>query len=155
MTPGADDAGGGGSTQAPAGDDAFFERFFSKLPQDMARSFDDAQLKAIAYAFGTRRWRDHAKELRCLIPLFGRSYYFVLLAGTERRSRARRLRDRLLHPILSIGNAIFAVVFFAAILISIAMTLYVVKSLLGIGLSPNFSLGVMPILENEWKLLFD
>ena len=42
-----------------------------------------------------------------------------------------------------------------AILISISITLYVVKSLLGIGLSPNFSLGVMPIIENEWKLLFD
>ena len=36
------------------GDDAFFERMFSKLPEDVAESFDDAQLKAIYSAFATR-----------------------------------------------------------------------------------------------------
>jgi len=99
------------SKQASAGDDAFFERLFSKLPSDVATSFNDDQLKVISYAFGTRRWREHAVDLRRIFSLFGRSYYFVLLAGAERRSRRRRLRDRLLHPLMSIGNGIVAVVF--------------------------------------------
>ena len=142
------------SKQASDGDDAFFERLFSKLPSDVARSFNDAQLKVISCAFGTRRWRDHALDLRMLLPLFGRSYYFVLLAGAERRTRKRRLRDRLLRPLISIGNGIFAAVFFTGILFSTLVSLYVLKSVLGIDLFPDFSLGVMPILENEWKMLF-
>ena len=102
--------------QASDGDDAFFERLFSKLPKDVARSFYNTQLKAISTAFGMRRWRDHDEELRLLIPIFGRSYYFVLLVGTERRSRKRRLRDRLYYLQISAGNCIFAVVFFTAVL---------------------------------------
>ena len=120
----------------------------------MARSFNDAQLKAIAYAFGTRRWRDHALDLRMLLSLFGRSFYFVILAGAERRTRKRRLRDRLLHPLISIGNGIVAAVFFMGILFSTLGSLYVLKSVLGINLLPGFSLGIMPIFENEWKMLF-
>ena len=142
------------SEQASDVDDAFFERLFSKLPSDVARSFNDAQLKAIAYAFGTRRWRDHALDLRMLLSLFGRSYYIVLLAGAERRSQARRLRDRLLYPLISIGNGIFAVVFFTAILLSTLVSLYVLKSVLGINLLPGMSLGIMPIIMQELKMLF-
>ncbi len=136
------------------GDEAFFERLFSMLPSDVARSFNDAQLKAISCAFATRRWRDHAVELRWLLPLLGRSYYLVLLAGAERRSRQRRLRDRLLHPIIAIGNGIFAAVFFTGILLSVLVSLYIFKTFLGIDLFPDFSLGVMPIIEQQLKMLF-
>ena len=136
------------------GDDAFFARLSTMLPSDVARSFSDAQLAAIAWAFGTRRWRDHTVDLRWLLPLFGRSYYFVFLAGPERRTRARLLRDRLLQPIITIGNFIVAALFFTSILISILVTLYVVKSMLGINLFANFSLGVFGIIEEEARRLF-
>ena len=79
----------------------------------------------------------------------------MLLAGAERRSRRRRLRDRLLYPLMSIGNGIVAVVFFTAILWSVLAALYVLKSLLGISLFEDFSFGVMPMLEQELKFLFD
>jgi len=72
-------------------------------PPDVARSFNDAQLAAIAYAFGTRRRRDHTVDLRWLTSLFGRSNYFVFLAGLERRTRARLLRDKLLHPMMTMA----------------------------------------------------
>ena len=140
--------------QSSVGDEDFFERLEAKLPADVARSFNGAQLAAIACAFGTRRWRDHAVDLRLLIPLFGRSYYLVLLAGAERRSRARLLRDRLLRPIITIGNGIFAAVFFTAILFSVLVSMYLLKSILGINILPDISLGIMPILEHEWKMLF-
>ena len=140
--------------QSSDGDEDFLERLFSKLPADVARSFNDAQLAAIACAFGARRWRDHAIDMRLLIPLFGRSYYLVLLAGAERRSRQRRLRDRLLRPMITIGNGIFTAVFFTAILFSVLVSLYLLKSVLGINILPDTSLGIMPILEHEWKMLF-
>ena len=152
------DAGAGAAAAAiervAGSDQDFLARFFSMLPPDVARSFSDRQLKAISCAFGTRRWRDHTLDRRWLIPLFGHSYYFVLLAGAERRSRQRRLRDRLLHPLISIGNGMVAALFFAGILISLLVSLYVIKSLLGIDLLPDFSLGVMPFFKQELQMLF-
>ena len=142
------------SKPASNDDDAFFERLFSKLPKDVAESFNDAQLKAIAGAFATRRWRHHALDRRWLIPLFGRSYYVVLLAGAERRSARRRLRDRLLHPLISIANGMVAAVFFSGILFSTLVSLYVLKSFLGIDLLPGMSLGIMPIITQKLKMLF-
>ena len=79
--------------------------------------------------------------------LFGRGYYFVLLAGGERRSAQRRLRDRLLHPLISIANGMVAAVFFSGVLFSTLVSLYVLKSFLGIDLLPDMSLGIMPMLE--------
>jgi len=47
------------------------------------------------------------------------------------------------------------VVFFTAVLWSVLAALYVLKSLLGISLFEYFSFGVMPMLEQELKFLFD
>ncbi len=142
------------SGQGADGDEAFIERLNAKLPRDVAESFNDAQYEAIECAFGTRRWRNHAVDLRWLLPLFGRSYYFVLLAGGERRSCQRRLRDRILHPLVSFGNGLVAAVFFTAIMLSVLVSLYLVKSFLGINLMPDQSLGIMPIILQEMKMLF-
>ena len=142
------------SAQASGGDGAFIDRLNAKLPRDVAESFNDAQYEAIECAFGARRWRNHAVDLRWLLPLFGRNYYFVLLAGGERRSRQRQLRDRILHPLVSFGNGLVAAVFFTAIMLSGLVTLYLVKSLVGINLMPDHSLGIMPAILQELKMLF-
>lgn len=64
-------------------DEAFIARFLARIPRDIARSFGDAQLAAIAATFGTRRWRDHPIDIRLTIPPVGRAYYLVLLALTR------------------------------------------------------------------------
>ena len=138
----------------PRSDDEFIRRFRAKLPDDVAESFDDKQLEAIATVFGARRWREHAIDLRLLIPFFGRSLYFVALAGGERRTGSRRLRDRLLHPIATAGNAALASVFFTGILFSLLAVLYVLKSALGIDLLPGTSLGLMSAIKEEFEMLF-
>lgn len=138
----------------PLSDDEFIRRFRAKLPDDVAESFDDKQLEAIATVFGARRWREHAIDLRLLIPFFGRSLYFVAQVGDERRSAARRMRDRLLHPIAKAGNAAFAVLFFTGVLFSLLAVLYVLKSVLGINLMPETSLGLMPAIKEEFEMLF-
>lgn len=51
--------------------------------------------------------RDHAIDVRLSILVLGRRYYFVVLAGTELRSAARRARERTLHPLLTLGNVLF------------------------------------------------
>lgn len=135
-------------------DDAFIARFLARIPRDIAHSFSDAQLAAIAAAFGTRRWRDHPIDIRLTIPLVGRAYYLVVLAGGERRSRRRRA-ERIAHPLVTLGNAIFAAVFFTGVLFSLFAALYVLKSLLGINLLPGMSLGVMPALKEQLDILLN
>ncbi len=55
---------------------------------------------------------------------------------------------------MTIGNRIVAVVFFTSVPFSVPATLYVVKSMLGINLFANFSLGVFGIIEEEARRLF-
>ena len=136
-------------------DDAFIARFLARIPRDIAQSFSDAQLEAIVAAFGTRRWRDHPIDIRLTIPLVGRAYYLVVLAGAERRSRRRRRAERTAHPFVTLGNAIFAPVFFTGVLFSLFAALYVLKSLLGIDLLPGMSLGVMPALKEQLDILLN
>ncbi len=47
-----------------------------------------------------------------------------------------------------------AAVFFSGVLFSTLVSLYVLKSFLGIDLFPDMSLGIMPMLEQELKMLF-
>ena len=132
--------------------DAFIRR--RMIPSDVAASFDSTQLKAIVTVFGARQWRRHAIDRRVVIPFLGRSFYFVALAGGERRSASRRLSDRLLHPLATAGNAALAVVFFVSILLSLLAVLYLLKSLLGIDLLPGTSLGILPAVQEQFELLF-
>ena len=136
-------------------DDAFVARFLGKIPSDIAQSFSDAQLEAVVAAFGTRRWRIHPVDIRLTIPLVGRAYYLVLIAGLDRRSSQRRRSDRIARPIATLGNAIFAAVFFTGVLFSVFAALYVLKSLLGIDLLPGISLGVMPGLKEQLDILLN
>lgn len=48
----------------------------------------------------------HPIDIRLTLPLgFGR-YYFVVLAGKERRSKERLARERAQHPLLKFGNVV-------------------------------------------------
>ena len=150
------EAGAEASARAPRidQDDAFVARFLGKIPRDIAQSFSDAQLEAVVAAFGTRRWRIHPVDIRLTIPLVGRAYYLVLLAGGERRLRRRRA-ERNVHPLVTLGNAIFAAVFFTGVLFSLFAALYVLKSLLGINLFSELSFGVMPALKEQLDILLN
>jgi hypothetical protein len=142
------------SAPSPVDDEAFIRHFKSMMPADVASSFDDTQIKAITAVFGTRRWRQHAVDRRLVIPFFGRNFYLVALAGGEQRSAKRRLRDRLVYPIATFGNGLFAALFFITVLSSVFAVLYVLKSFLGINLLPNTSLGIMPTITEQFDLLF-
>jgi len=137
-----------------AADEPFIERFRALMPAEVARSFDEAQLRAIVGAFGHRRWQRHGVDARFTIPLFGRHFYVVLLAGRERRSRRRLAADRTAHPIATLGNLAFAVTFFGSLAVSAAVVLYLMKSVLGIDLAHNFSLGLYADLKRQVQLLF-
>lgn len=52
-------------------------------------------------------WSDaHPVNIRLTIPFFSRSFYVAIVAGVERRSRARRVEERRKHPLLTAGNLV-------------------------------------------------
>ena len=144
-----------GEAPKEAPDAAFVTRFRTRMPDKVARSFDEEQLRAIVSAFGTRRWKRHSLDLRVTIPFLGRHFYFVVLGGPERRSPVRRQADRASHPLATVGNAIFAITFFGSLLVSAFVVLYLIKSVLGIDLNNQYSLGLFADLKYQLDLLLN
>lgn len=51
--------------------------------------------------------KNHRVDLRLSIPLLGGRYYVTVIADRERRGDERRVRDRAVHPLWTLGNALF------------------------------------------------
>ena len=150
IEPAAQPAADGGHS----GNDTFLRDFYARIPAAIAAEFTDAQLMAIRMAYGARTRGAHWIDLRSSIPLFGKRIYLVLLLGAERRSRARRQRDRSAHPLVRLGN-ILAVALFAMMLTAALLGfLYLLKSLLGIDLVPGHSLGFWDATRQQLQFLF-
>jgi len=137
-----------------AAGDPFLEDFFGRIPRDVATSFNEAQLLAIRLAFGARHRGAHAIDLRFSIPAPFQRIYFVLLAGTEKRTATRRRSDRQVAPLATLGNVLFGIVFFGFLLASLLGVLYVLKSMLGIDLLPDASLGLWDALSDQFRWTF-
>ena len=62
----------------------------------------------IKHQYAGREWTsDHPLNIRISLPLgFGR-YYITIVAGKERRARARLAMDKREHPLDRTGNVIF------------------------------------------------
>ena len=89
--------GKGSIVMGPAYADERFERMFlARIPRAVARSFSDEQLTAIKTVFGAEGWDHHRLDFRGMLWLPFRRWYYVFLAGPERRHRARPrdLRER-------------------------------------------------------------
>ena len=65
--------------------DAFIARFLARVPREVAGSFTADQLHAVQRALGMRYVMDHAIDLRRTLRLPWGRYYFVVLAGRDRR----------------------------------------------------------------------
>jgi len=65
--------------------DPFLQQMFARMSPGAKFLFTPAQIDEIKKAFSARSHKCHALDLRHSISLFGKSYYFVVLAGQERR----------------------------------------------------------------------
>jgi hypothetical protein len=66
--------------------DPFIKGLKERLPDDLKDSFTKEQLMALKVAFGARQWGQHPLDLRGTFKLWRWRYYFVLLAGRNRRA---------------------------------------------------------------------
>lgn len=125
--------------------DEFTQGLMKRLPPHLRDSFSEEQLDALRIAFGARRWGRHAIDLRGTLP-FGRSrFYFVLLAGHNRRDAPRWQQE------LTLATKAFGLTLFLLFcgLVGLA-ALYLLKSALGIDIFPNYSLGLWSWFRQAW-----
>lgn len=89
--------------------DAALERFLKRLPDDIANSFTIEQLQAMQTGLQATQWRRHPVDIRMTIPVLWKKFYFVLVAGPEKRSKIRRASDRVQQPIWTLANVLFVI----------------------------------------------
>lgn len=54
-------------------------------------------------------WAGHPINLRFSVPFFHTRFYLTVVAGRERRPEDRRRQERTVHPVVTVGNALFAI----------------------------------------------
>lgn len=115
------------------------KQFYHMLDKDVADSLGESQRNEIertidAMGLVTR----HPLDVRKTIPWIGKRYYFVLLAGRDRRRAVRYEKSRLLNFLLTATITLGIV----AIIVLALLALYLIKSALGIDVFKHFSFGV-------------
>ena len=124
--------------------DLVITKLLDKVPADMRGSFSDAQLLALKIALGGRTWGAHAVDARWTLKWWRWQYYFVFLAGRNRRV----LSDREVR-IQRFSMALFLTGFLLFSALVGVFVLYILKSALGVDLVPGFSFGVWGWFQDE------
>lgn len=137
------------TTKSAKADHHFVRKFASSMPSHIAETFTDAQLRAIIRAYGVRSWGRHAIDFRFTLPILTRTYYFVFLAGIDKRPRSRNRAERHSHPMAKLGNILFLLFILLLLLSFVLGAFYVLKSALGLNIAPGFSLGVWDSIQSE------
>jgi hypothetical protein len=119
--------------------DATVHRLLERMPESVRDSFNDEQLMHIRNAIGARNWGNHSIDKRGVLalPMFSWRYYYVFLAGRNRRN----LNSTEKNISRWLGSLLLASVT-ALVILFILLVLYLLKSAAGVDLFPGFSLGI-------------
>ena len=96
--------------------DPFLQQMFARMSPGAKFTFSPAQIDEIKKAFSARSFTSHAVDVRHSFSLFGKSYYLIFLAGSERRSASRASVAKLSQTLAVLATAaacclLFAIVF--------------------------------------------
>ena len=117
--------------------DPVITRLLEKMPKKVANSFDEEQLSHLRNAIGAREWGKHKVDVRGTVKFFKWRYYYVILAGRNRRS----LSEKEVKVARVITASIVATFITFAVLLGL-IVIYLIKSALGINLIDGWSLGL-------------
>ena len=117
--------------------DPVISRLLERMPDKVADSFSEEQLAYLRNAIGAREWGRHKVDLRGTIKFFKWRYYYVVLAGRNRRALSERE-----VKIAALMNAVLLSSFILFSMLVGLVVLYLVKSALGINLIEGWSLGL-------------
>ena len=125
-------------------EDAQMRELLQRMPDDVATSFSLEQLHGLKSAIATRQWGKHKVDIRGSLPIIRHRYYFALVAGRNRREMTAEEK--------ALDNA-FALVVFVAFLsfcmVCGLVTLYLIKSALGIDLFDGYSFGLWTCVQQN------
>ena len=117
--------------------DPAIRNLLNRMPINVQNSFTDDQLAHLKIAIGARQWGNHAVDCRGVVKFFKYRYYFVFLAGRNKRNlNAKEQRFALLAQ-----TVIVTLLSFCSLLILLLIA-YLIKSALGINIFENFSFGI-------------
>jgi hypothetical protein len=118
-------------------EDPALQNLLAKVPDRVKVTFTEEQLSHLRNAIVNRQWRNHSIDLRGTIPWFKYRYYYVCIAGKNKRelSRAEQQASRII-------NAVFLVGFLSISITLGLLVLYLLKSSLGIDIFDDFSSGI-------------
>ncbi len=124
--------------------DAQIRDLLRRMPAAVARTFTRAQLQAMQDAVATRQWGRHPLDIRGSVPLGRHRYFFAVLAGRNRRDMTAQEK--------ALDNAFALLVLLAFLAFCAAcgfVTLYLVKSALGIDIFADYSLGLWSCVQDN------
>ncbi|GLR71797.1 hypothetical protein GCM10007852_27050 [Agaribacter marinus] len=128
-----------GKTVIPKGQPQAVKNILQRMPKEIAESFSEEQLAHLHTALGARSWKKHSIDIRSTfsIPLSPTSIYYVFLVGKNHREMSRREQR-----ISALTSALIISLFVLFSMLVGLLTLYLLKSWLGINLFEDFSLGI-------------
>lgn len=117
--------------------DPAIRNLLERMPKNIQTTFTDEQLAHLKIAIGARQWGNHAVDCRGVVKLFKYRYYYVFLAGRNRRELSLKEQKfaRLAQAVI-----ISSAVSFVTLLI--LLVLYLIKSALGIDMFEGYSFGI-------------
>ena len=126
--------------------DPAIRSLLNRMPREIQSSFTEEQLVHLKLAIGARQWGKHAMDYRGVIKFFKYRYYFVLLAGRNRRELSKKEKK-----IAGISQAITIAIFSFFVITILLLVVYLMKSALGIDIFSNHSFGVWSWFSDLFK----
>lgn len=117
--------------------DPAIRSLLERMPKNIQTTFTDEQLAHLKIAIGARQWGNHAVDCRGVVKLFKYRYYYVFLAGRNRRELS--LKEQ---KIARFTQAIILSLVATFTILLILLVLYLIKSALGIDIFEGYSFGV-------------
>lgn len=117
----------------------FTRSVLEKIAPDVLASLTEHQFSAIREAVDqSRPLSRHSIDLRGVLPLLFARYYFVFLAGRDRRGNTRAEEQWLKKRLVSaLGALVLAAAVATPVVVLLVLVGYAIKSFLGIDVEPD------------------
>ena len=117
--------------------DPAIRSLLERMPKNIQSTFTDEQLAHLKIAIGARQWGNHTVDCRGVVKFFKYRYYYVLLAGRNRRELSiKEQKIASFTQALILSSAVTFIILF------VLLVLYLLKSALGIDIFSGYSFGI-------------
>ena len=117
--------------------DPAIRSLLERMPKNIQTTFTDEQLAYLKIAIGARQWGNHAVDCRGVVKFFKYRYYYVFLAGRNRRELSAKEQK-----VARLSQALILSIAATFIILLTLLVLYLIKSALGIDIFEGYSFGV-------------